>query len=221
MGAIRTSATALVSVGAAGAALAFGVLGAPAATAVDPPVTSFGFGISPPTVAPGGLLTLSVTGCEAASAVASSGVFDTVAIERDKTVRVRVDRDARPGAVYYANFTCGGETASTELRIAGGSAPPETSSTTGSSPRPSKPAVPATPRAPAPATPTAPAPATAPASAVAPASSRGATLGVRGGIGGSVAGLDAAELGAGAALVAAAAGGTAYALRRRAARRGH
>ncbi|ROQ94737.1 hypothetical protein EDE04_1169 [Streptomyces sp. 2132.2] len=58
-------------------------------------------------------------------------------------------------------------------------------------------------------------------STAASAASRGASLGVRGGLGGSVAGMDPRELGAGAALFLAAAGGTAYVLRRRAATRGH
>ncbi|RSS36376.1 hypothetical protein EF912_35550, partial [Streptomyces sp. WAC07061] len=49
-----------------------------------------------------------------------------------------------------------------------------------------------------------------------------AALGVRGGLGGSVAGMDPVELGVGAALfAAAAAGGTAYAVRRRRPARGH
>ncbi|KOU47019.1 hypothetical protein ADK55_20505, partial [Streptomyces sp. WM4235] len=46
-------------------------------------------------------------------------------------------------------------------------------------------------------------------------------LGVRGGLGGSVAGMDPVELGLGAALVLAGAAGTTYALRRRRSTRGH
>ncbi|KPI31524.1 hypothetical protein [Streptomyces sp. NPDC086989] len=191
MGAIRTNATALLSAGATGAVLALGVLGAPSATAAEAqPITSFGFAITPSTVAPGGQTVLSVSGCSAAYATVSSGVFDTVSIARGKTARVTVDRDARRGAVYSVSFTCNGETGSADLTITGGTSRPTTSSTS-----------------------------TAIGSSTA---SRGTSLGVRGGLGGSVAGMDSRELGAGAALFLAAAGGTVYVLRRRrASPRGH
>ncbi|MFD7256248.1 hypothetical protein [Streptomyces sp. NPDC059874] len=188
MGAIRTSATALLSAGAMGAVLALGALGAPAAGAAEARQTSFGFAITPSTVAPGGQVVLSVTGCNAAYATASSGVFDTVSIARGQTVRVTVDRDARPGALYSVSFTCNGETGSADLTIAGGTTRPTTSSTR---------------------------------TATATSSPRGVVGAVRGGLGGSVAGMDAFELGAGAGLLLAAAGGTALALRRRGSRRGH
>ncbi|MFD8634825.1 hypothetical protein [Streptomyces sp. NPDC059533] len=186
MGAIRTSATALLSAGATCAVLALGALGAPAATAAEGrQVTSFGFTITPSTVAPGGQTVLSVTGCNAAYATASSGVFDTVSIARGQTARVTVDRDARPGALYSVSFTCNGETGSADLTISGGSTRPTTSSTRT---------------------------ATSPARSVVGA--------VRGGLGGSVAGMDPLELGAGAGLLLAAVGGTAFALRRRRSGRG-
>lgn len=197
MGAIRTSATALLSAGATGAVLALGALGAPSATAAEAqPITSFGFTITPSTVAPGGQVVLAVSGCNAAYATASSGVFDTVSIARGQSVRVTVDRDARRGALYSVSFTCNGETGSADLTIAGGTSRPTTSSTRG-------------------VTPTAFAPATVPP--FAPTSARG----VQGGLGGSVAGMNPLELGAGAGLLLAAVGGTAYALRRRGAGRGH
>ncbi|MGR4878750.1 hypothetical protein ACIPUC_04830 [Streptomyces sp. LARHCF249] len=193
MGAIRTSATALLSAGAMGAVLALGALGASsagAATAVEArQVTSFGFAITPSTVAPGGRTVLSVTGCNAAYATASSGVFDTVSIARGQSVRVRVDRDARRGAVYSVSFTCNGETGSADLTIAGGTSGLATTSSTQTS---------------------------TPDTAV-PTTARG----VQGGLGGSVAGMDPVELGAGAGLLLAAAAGTAYTLRRRSSRRGH
>ncbi|MFF4425729.1 hypothetical protein ACFY04_33985 [Streptomyces sp. NPDC001549] len=191
MGAIRTSATALLSAGATGAVLALGVLGAPAATAAEAqPITSFGFTLTPSTVAPGGQTVLAVSRCNAAYATASSGVFDTVSIARGQTVRVTVDRDARRGAVYSVSFTCNGETGSADLTIAGGTTVPTTSSTrtgTGTTLLPT------------------------PSSA----------LGVRGGLGGSVAGMDTVELAAGAGLFLAAAGGTVFALRRRGSGRSH
>ncbi|MFJ4779950.1 hypothetical protein [Streptomyces sp. NPDC088762] len=196
MGAIRSSATALLSAGVAtGAVIALGALGTPAAThataAEAKQVTSFGFAVTPSTVAPGGQTLLSVSGCNAAYASASSGVFDTVSIFRGQSVRVTVDRDARIGAVYSVSFTCGGETGSADLTIAGGSSRPTTSSTLG---------------------------ATAPPRAV---STSASTLGVRGGLGGSVAGMDPVELVAGVGLFLAAAAGTAYTLRRRGSGRGH
>ncbi|MEV7511313.1 hypothetical protein AB0O42_06295 [Streptomyces sp. NPDC089922] len=221
MGAIRTSATALLSAGATGAVLALGALCAPAATAAEAGSrqeqrqrqTSFGFTLTPSTVAPGGQVVLGVSGCNAAYATASSGVFDTVSIERGRTVRVTVDRDARRGALYSVSFTCNGETGSADLTIAGGTTTPTTSST--------RPAT-ATASATATSTATSTARSTAPAR-VAPPPSGAVTSarGVRGGLGGSVAGMDPLELGAGAALFLAAAGGTAYALRRRRSGHGH
>ncbi|MEU9105721.1 hypothetical protein AB0D54_15335 [Streptomyces xanthophaeus] len=206
MGAIRTSATALLSAGATGAVLALGALVAPAATAATAAeagtrqVTSFGFTLTPATVAPGGQVVLAVSGCDAAFATASSGVFDTVSIERGKTARVTVDRDARRGAQYSVSFTCNGENGSADLTIAGGTSTPTTSSTR---------------TATATAAPV-PVPARSAGSPVAPSA-----RGVRGGLGGSVTGLDPAELAAGTGLFLAAAGGSAYALRRRSAGRSH
>lgn len=242
MGAIRGSVTALLS---AGAILALGASCAPAAMTpgaapaapapLAAPVTSFAFAVIPSTVAPGGQVILSVSDCDAAYATASSGVFDTVSIARGQTVRVTIDRDARRGALYSVTFTCNGENGSADLTIAGGTSTPSTSSTTGARRTPSaETTTGARPRATAPtAFPTAvPTPArTAPAArttptarASAPASasrSTAAALGVRGGLGGSVAGMDPVELGLGAALFVTAAGGAVYALRRRRPARGH
>ncbi|MFI5979518.1 hypothetical protein ACIBEA_01440 [Streptomyces sp. NPDC051555] len=176
MGAIRTSATALLTAGAAGTVLALGAACAVAAEAQ--PITSFGFAVSPSTVAPGGAVVLSLTGCTAAYATVSSGIFDTVSVPKGKTVRVTVDRDARRGARYSVNFTCNNETGSTDLTIAGGTTAPTARSTA-------------------------------------------AARGVRGGLGGSVAGMDVGELAAGAGLFLVAAAGTGYAIRRRADSRGH
>ncbi|MGE7384463.1 hypothetical protein ACQKM2_03020 [Streptomyces sp. NPDC004126] len=246
MGAIRGSATALLS---AGALIALGAFCAPAAMApgIAPaapapqaaPVTSFAFALIPSTVAPGGQVILSVSDCDAAYATASSGVFDTVSIPRGQTVRVTVDRDARRGALYSVTFTCNGENGSADLTIAGATSTPSTSSTTGVRRTPAaEPTTGVRPRDTAPtATATATATAapkavrTAPAARITPTArasapvsaqrSTPAALGVRGGLGGSVAGMDPVELGVGAALFAAAAGGTAYAVRRRRPSRGH
>lgn len=215
MGAIRTSPPALLGAAAAGALgtlLVCGAAAAPAARAADAaPITSFGFAITPSTVAPGGQVVLSVTGCNAAFATVSSGVFDTVSIDRGRTARVTVDRDARRGAQYSVSFTCAGETGSADLTITGGTGRPTTSSTVGAR-----------------RTPTATATASAATGTRAGISagtgtgaSRPATLGVRGGLGGSVAGLDPLELGAGAGLVLGGLVGLGYALRRRDIRRIH
>ncbi|MFD6500287.1 hypothetical protein ACFRSX_28865 [Streptomyces goshikiensis] len=224
MGAIRSSATALLSAGATGAALALGALCMPSATAAEaqPAVTSFGFTVTPSTVAPGGQAVLSVSGCNAAYATASSGIFDTVSIARGQTARVTVDRDARRGAVYSVSFTCNGETGSADVTIAGGTTRPTTSSTAGVS-RNSAAPVPRNSAAPVPrgSVPAAPVPAgSVPAPSV-PAPSGSGALGVRGGLGGSVAGMDPLELGAGAAFFLAASAGTAYVVRRRGTGRSH
>ncbi|MFD5419901.1 hypothetical protein ACFWJT_17975 [Streptomyces sp. NPDC127069] len=234
MGAIRSSATALLSAGATGLALALGAFGAPAALAAEAaPATSFAFAVTPSRVAPGGTVTLSVSNCGAAYSTASSGVFDTVTIERGKTVKVTIDRDARPGALYSVTFTCGSENGSADLTILGGTTQPTTSSTTGTRRTPSPaatsgsglrppPSTTSPPRTTPPARTTTPARTTPPARTAPVPRATTATLGVRGGLGGSIAGADPAELGAGAALFVTAAGGTAYALRRRRrAARGH
>ncbi|MER5813635.1 hypothetical protein ABT143_36600 [Streptomyces sp. NPDC002033] len=227
MGAIRSSATALLSAGASCAAVALGLSGAPAALAAEAaPVTSFGFAITPSTVAPGGQAVLSVTGCAAAYATASSGVFDTVSIARGQTARVTVDRDSRRGAQYSVSFTCNGETGSTDLTIAGGSASkPTTSSTSGprtpASTAPAATRVPPAPVRPSPGRTATTGTATGTTGTARRASTPAASLGVRGGLGGSVAGRDPVELGAGAALFLAASGAAAYVLRRRRAARRH
>ncbi|MFF1414670.1 hypothetical protein ACFVX6_33720 [Streptomyces sp. NPDC058289] len=206
MGAIPTSPTALLGAAAAGALLMFGAAAAPAARAAEAaPITSFGFAITPSTVAPGGQVVLSVTGCNAAFATVSSGVFDTVSIDRGKTARVTVDRDARRGAQYSVSFTCAGETGSADLTITGGTGKPTTSSTVGA--RRSASAAAGT--------------STGTSAGTGTGASRRAALGVRGGLGGSVAGLDPLELGAGAGLVLGGLVGLGYALRRRDIRRIH
>ncbi|MFF3209602.1 hypothetical protein ACFYYB_02960 [Streptomyces sp. NPDC002886] len=206
MGAIPTSPTALLGAAAAGALLICGAVAAPAARAAEAaPITSFGFAITPSTVAPGGQVVLSVTGCNAAFATVSSGIFDTVSIDRGKTARVTVDRDARRGAQYSVSFTCAGETGSADLTITGGTGRPTTSSTVGARKTPSA----------------STAAGTSTGTGTGTGASRRATLGVRGGLGGSIAGLDPLELGAGAGLVLGGLVGLGYALRRRDIRRIH
>lgn len=208
MGAIRTSPSALLGAAATGAVLVLGpVAAAPASAAEAAPITSFGFAITPSTVAPGGQTVLSVTGCNAAFATASSGVFDTVSIERGKTVRVTVDRDARRGAQYSVSFTCNGETGSADLTITGGTSKPTTSSTAGTRTGNGTSAGTTS--------------GTGTGTGTGTGASRRATQGVRGGFGGSVAGLDPLEVAAGGGLVLGGLVGLGYALRRRDIRRIH
>ncbi|MDQ8705062.1 hypothetical protein RCO28_21570 [Streptomyces sp. LHD-70] len=85
----------------------------------DNNITSFGFSVTPSTVAAGGQVHLKVDGCDA-TAHATSGVFDKVRIPRGRTATATVDWDAKPGAMYTVTFECKGETGTTDLTIATG-----------------------------------------------------------------------------------------------------
>ncbi|MEU4129364.1 hypothetical protein [Streptomyces wuyuanensis] len=146
----------------------------------------FSFAVTPSTVAPGGTVTLGVSGCST-TATASSGVFDTVTIPPRQTGTARVDLDARRGAVYSVQFTCNNQTGTTDLTISGGSGGAATptirsTSTAAAQPQPQ---------------------------------------GVKGGLGGSIGGLNAVEIAAGTVLVLAASGGIVYVVRRRSGSRLH
>ncbi|AWI32272.1 hypothetical protein [Streptomyces tirandamycinicus] len=144
----------------------------------------FSFAVTPSTVAPGGTVTLGVSGC-GTTATASSGVFDTVTIPPRQTATARVDLDARRGAVYSVQFTCNNQTGTTDLTISGGgAATPTTRSTSTAAPRPQP-------------------------------------QGVKGGLGGSIGGMNAVEITAGVGLVLAASGGVVYVVRRRSGSRLH
>jgi hypothetical protein len=172
MRAIRVASAALLGV-------ASFTLTAPTAAAADNQVTSPVFSVSPSTVAPGGRVTLSASGCNT-TATATSGVFDTVTIRQGSSTTAVVDSDARVGAQYSVQFNCPGQgTGSFNLTISGGRSTPTIGSTA-----------------------TAPGPA-------------------RGGIGGSIGGLNAGQLAAGTALVVAAATATIFVVRRRGEGRQH
>ncbi|MGW5000449.1 hypothetical protein ACWEP8_22550 [Streptomyces hydrogenans] len=185
MRAIRTASAALLTTAAV-------ALSAPAASADDGPgadpgsgrnVTSFGFSVTPRTVAPGGTVTLTSDGCEVPSVTVTSGIFDTVTLTEGRPGTATVDIDAKAGTEYEIAFDCKGERGTTTLTVGHGTAPP-----------------------PAPVTPHPPQP---------------PHKGVKAGFGGST-GSDAlgtAELVAGGALIAAAAG-TAVVLTRRRGRAG-
>ena len=108
-------------------ALVLGVGPTAAATPISAPhqpeqsgQVSFGFSVSPGSVRPGGSVALTVTGCTDHEAFAESAVFDRVSLGRPgptQSARTTVDADARVGARYAVTFTCGQESASTNLTI--------------------------------------------------------------------------------------------------------
>ncbi|MGW5868466.1 hypothetical protein ACWFRJ_40685 [Streptomyces sp. NPDC055239] len=91
----------------------------------DHNITSFGFRVTPSTIAAGGQVTLNVDGCEG-DATATSGVFDDAHIPKgQQSVSAMVFPDAKPGAMYEVTFKCKKkdqteETGTTDLTIATG-----------------------------------------------------------------------------------------------------
>jgi hypothetical protein len=132
MRAIRVASAALLGV-------ASFTLTAPTAAAADNQVTSPVFSVSPSTVAPGGRVTLSASGCNT-TATATSGVFDTVTIRPGSSTTAVVDTDARVGAQYSVQFNCPGQgTGSFNLMISGGRSTPTIGSTaTATAPGPAR-----------------------------------------------------------------------------------
>ncbi|MEU4266453.1 hypothetical protein [Streptomyces sp. NPDC026092] len=82
-------------------------------------ITSFGFSVSPSTVAPGGKVTLKADGCEVTTVTVTAGVFDTVTLNEGREGSATVDADAKVGAEYQVTFDCKGEKGTTKLIIAG------------------------------------------------------------------------------------------------------
>lgn len=127
MRSIRVASVALLSTGAF-------ALAAPMASANDggttPNVTSFGFTVSPATVAPGGTVTLNATKCQEPLVKVSSGIFDVVELNEGKSATATVDADAKPGAQYEVTFDCKGEKGTTTLTVAGHSSGTGTGTTT-------------------------------------------------------------------------------------------
>ncbi|WP_328302359.1 hypothetical protein OG389_32680 [Streptomyces sp. NBC_00435] len=83
-------------------------------------ITSFGFDVSPSSVAPGGRVTLSATGCEVPSVKVTSGIFDDTVLEEGRPATVSIDHEARPGAQYQVTFDCKGEKGTTTLTVSAG-----------------------------------------------------------------------------------------------------
>ncbi|WP_031004564.1 hypothetical protein [Streptomyces sp. NRRL F-5727] len=120
MRAIRTASAALLITAAV-------AVSAPTASADDgttPNVTSFGFSVTPRTVAPGGTVTLTTEGCEVPSVTVTSGIFDTVTLTEGRPGTATVDLDAKAGAEYEIAFDCKGERGTTTLTVAHGTTPP-------------------------------------------------------------------------------------------------
>ncbi|MCB8906028.1 MULTISPECIES: hypothetical protein [unclassified Streptomyces] len=116
MRAIRAASAALLSA----AAVVLTVAPVALAGEDDNNTTSFGFSVSPATVAPGGTVTLKSDGCEVPSVTVTSGVFDTVTLNEGRSGNATVDVDAKTGAQYEITFDCKGERGTTTLSIAQG-----------------------------------------------------------------------------------------------------
>ncbi|SEC06051.1 hypothetical protein [Streptomyces sp. TLI_105] len=95
---------------------------APLATADDGDhdITSFGFSVTPATIAPGGTVTLTSDGCEVPSVTVTSTVFETVTLNEGRPGTATVDLDAKVGTEYEITFDCKGERGTTRLAIAQG-----------------------------------------------------------------------------------------------------
>lgn len=196
-----TTVLAAAAVGAVAAGLTATVA---TAQSHEDDITSFGFTVSPRTVTPGGRVDLTVTGCDK-EATASSGVFDKTTLGMGggtQSAQVRVDLDAKPGAVFDVTFTCGAESGTAPLTIVAGAA---AGATSGPSQEPGKEAAP-------PARPAQPGKETVRPVRPAPVKP---TRPARGGLGGSQED-HTAMLSGGAGLTAAGAFGGVLLLRRRA-----
>ncbi|MFF5920638.1 hypothetical protein ACFY8C_20185 [Streptomyces flavochromogenes] len=112
---IRAASAALLS-----AAVVVTVAPAALAGDNDQDITSFGFSVSPETVAPGGTVTLKSDGCAVPSVTVTSGVFDTVTLNEGRSGNATVDVDAKAGAQYEITFDCKGERGTTTLTITQG-----------------------------------------------------------------------------------------------------
>jgi hypothetical protein len=103
-------------------------LTAPVALAAEDGTATL-FTVSPSTVAPGGRVALSASGCPT-TATASSAVFDTVTIRPGTSESATVSQSARPGAQYAVQFTCGSQRGTFNLSVAGTSTPTISSTVT-------------------------------------------------------------------------------------------
>ncbi|MFJ2635360.1 hypothetical protein ACIO6U_25895 [Streptomyces sp. NPDC087422] len=115
----------------AGTALAL-ALAAPAARA-DSGLTSFGFGVSPTTVVPGGKVTLTATDCVGQATASAPALFGDVTLGKGhgsgQVATATVDGEAKPGARYVVTFTCGSQRGTAALTVAAGTTSTGTAST--------------------------------------------------------------------------------------------
>jgi hypothetical protein len=124
MRARRISAAVLL----AGSVVALAAPGALADSGTGSNITSFGFSVTPSTVAPGGRVTLRATDCAAQATASAPALFDDVTLGKGtgsgQSATVQVGTDAKPGAQYDVTFTCGPEKGTTPLTISDGSPTP-------------------------------------------------------------------------------------------------
>ncbi|WP_274564404.1 hypothetical protein [Streptomyces spiramyceticus] len=104
-------------------------LGAPGASAADAKGTAVIGTATPSTIAAGGQVRLTVTGCNSPATV-TSGVFDTTTIPVGGSATATVDWDAKRGAVYTVTYSCTKGTDTSDLTIAGGATSTPTPSAT-------------------------------------------------------------------------------------------
>ncbi|MFF0473251.1 hypothetical protein [Streptomyces sp. NPDC004284] len=83
-------------------------------------ITSFGFSVTPTTIAPGGTVTLTSDGCEVPSVTVTSTVFETVTLNEGRSATATVDVDAKAGSQVEITFDCKGERGTAPLTIAEG-----------------------------------------------------------------------------------------------------
>ncbi|MBT2525131.1 hypothetical protein J7E91_06685 [Streptomyces sp. ISL-99] len=102
----------------------------PAASAVDNKVPTLVGTATPSTIAPGGQVTLSLSGCDGEADV-SSAVFDVVRISQGRPATATVDWDAKRGAMYRVTYTCDdGRQTFSQLTITGTARPTRTATVT-------------------------------------------------------------------------------------------
>ncbi|MDQ8702824.1 hypothetical protein RCO28_10030 [Streptomyces sp. LHD-70] len=105
---------------------AAGILAACALTAAAAPVAtadstgSWRVSVTPSTVAPGGQVTLSSSGCQVPTVKVDAPIFDPVELNEGHSATAHVYPDANRGAEYEVTFTCKRKTKTVPLKIAGG-----------------------------------------------------------------------------------------------------
>lgn len=129
---MSTLRTALAAAGVGALALAAGTSAA-TAQPVQEDTPSFGYGVSPQSIEPGGAVELTVTGCTDYEATAESAIFERITLGMPgdlQSARTTVDPDARPGVQYDIAFVCGDETATASLTVVAASSATATTTAT-------------------------------------------------------------------------------------------